>query len=472
MPIQCLDLNEQKINISEESITKLKQKIRGKIILPSDDTYNAVRKIWNDMVDKKPAFIVQCLTTEDIVQSVRFAKEHQLIISVRGAGHNIAGRALKNDVLLIDLSLMREVLVSSDLKTVTISPGATLADVDRETQIHGLAIPMGINSTTGISGLTLGGGFGWLSRKYGMTIDSLISVELVTADGDLIKVDNQNHSDLFWALKGGSGNFGIVASFKFHLHKVGPEILAGPIIFKADDAKKVLKLYNAFCEKASDDITIWAVLRHAPPFPFLESTYHGKPVMILVFFYLGEMSQGKKHIEAIKKFATPLADATGPMPFVQFQQIFDPLLTPGFRNYWKTHNFKTIDDKLIDILYESLLMLPSAYTEIFLGQMGGATNRISKEATAYPHRDINFVMNVHTRWEKPSEDTLCIQWARDFYQKTSAFATGGAYINFLSEGDENLSAAFAENLQRLATIKTKYDPNNVFRANLNIAPRQ
>lgn len=385
-------------------------------------------------------------------------------------GHNIAGRALQDGVLLIDVSRLRTVHVDPDEKTAVISPGATLADIDHETQAYGLALPVGINSTTGIAGLTLGGGFGWLSRTHGMTVDQLVSVEVVTVDGERLVCDQENHSDLFWSLQGGGGNFAVVTSFKFKLAPLGPDVMCGPIIHEIKDAKKVLTAYREFCQNSPRELTVWAILRYAPPFPFLDSSHHGKPVLVLVAFYDGSVEEGEKAISKLKEIGNPIGDGVSPHSFVDFQQAFDPLLTPGERNYWKTHNFKEISDGLIDTLVTYGNQIPSKESEIFLAQLGGAINDVPEDATAYPHRDIEFIMNVHTRWENADQDDTCISWAREFHQATRPFATGGVYVNFVSEGDDSIEAAYSENAERLSKIKTKYDPKNSLRANLNLKP--
>jgi hypothetical protein len=441
------------------------------LITPADVDYPESCKIWNDMISRKPAFIVQCQGTVDVLKAVQFAKKNQLILSVRGGGHNIAGRCIYDEVMLIDLSKMRSVRVEPENFIAIVEAGARLSDVDHETLNYGLALPVGINSTTGIAGLTLGGGFGWLSRKYGMTIDHLISAELVTVQGERIVCDNNTHPDLFWAIRGGGGNFGIITSFTFKLCPLGSEVIAGPLVFKIEEAQEVLKNYREFCQTSPEDLSTWAVLRNAPPFPFLDPVYHGKPILILVSVYTGSLSGSQSFLAKLRGLGKSIGDGVAPQLFTNFQRAFDPLLTPGFRNYWKTHNFNNLSDGLIEAIIQYANQLPSPHTEIFIAQMGGATNRIPKEATAYPHRDVEFIMNVHTRWERPEEDEKCISWARDFFKATNSFAAEGVYINFVSEGDENTQEAFSKNLSRLGSVKTRYDPENVLRSNLNIIPQ-
>ena len=468
--VQALDIHEKLKPIKQKEIDCLKEVVRGNVILSSDKQYDHHRSLWNGMIDKRPAFIVECTGTTDVVEAVKFAKDHNLLISVRGAGHNIAGRALNDQVMLIDLQNLRSVHVDPIHNEAIVSPGATLGDIDHETQTYGLALPVGINSTTGIAGLTLGGGFGWLSRKYGMTIDNLISAELVTPDGDVLVCDKTHYPDLYWAIRGGGGNFGIITSFRFKLHPVGPTVEAGPIIFKLDEAKSILKKYRTFCQSCPETFSAWAVLRHAPPFPFLDKQYHGKVVLIIACICHGDAKTTKHCIDKIKSFGTPIGNAFGPHQYKQFQAVFDPLLTPGSRNYWKSHNFESLNDATLDVVIQYAKNLPGAESEIFIAQMGGVVNAIEKEATAYPHRDIEFIMNVHTRWQDPKDDKKCIEWARDFYKATLPFATGGVYVNFVSAGDDNLESAYGKNAQKLSQIKQKYDPQNRLRANLNIRP--
>jgi FAD/FMN-containing dehydrogenase len=451
-------------------ITDFASRLLGKIILPGDPEYDESRKIWNAMIDRKPTLIVRCMGTADVVNCVRFARENNLLVSVRGAGHNIAGMSLADDVMLIDLSFMKRVWVNPQTRTAVVSPGATLRHIDHETQAYGLATPLGIASTTGVAGLTLGGGFGWLSRAYGLAADNLLSAEVVTADGKVLQVNENENADLFWALRGGSGNFGIVTSFQFKLYPVGPQVLAGLIVHPFRDAEKVFRHYRSFASSAPDKATCWVILRKAPPLPFLPPEVHGKEVFIMAVVYAGDIKEGEKVLEPLRRFGNPIADVIGPVPFTAWQQAFDPLLTPGFRNYWKSHNYTELADGLLDILIEYTSQLPSPFTEIFVGQFGGAINRVAPEAAAYPHRNANFVLTVHTRWENSSDDHRCIEWARELSDKAAPYSTGGVYVNFISEGENRVAAAFGSNYERLAKIKFKYDPDNFFRINQNILP--
>jgi FAD/FMN-containing dehydrogenase len=452
-------------------VEELRKGFKGKVITPGDREYEESRKIWNGMVDKRPAIIARCAGTQDAVNAVNFARDNGIQLAVRGAGHHIAGNSLCDDGLVVDLSHMRAVKVDVAAKRAIAEGGATLGDFDEATLAHGLATPVGINSTTGIAGLTLGGGFGWLSRKYGMTVDNLESAEVVTAKGEAVRASASENSDLFWALRGGSGNFGVVTKFEFRLHQVGPDLLSGLIVYPFSEAKRVLQQYREFVAKAPDELTVWTVLRKAPPLPFLPADVHGKEVVILALLHAADPTKGEELIQPLRKFGKPVGEHVGVQPFTAWQKAFDPLLTPGARNYWKSHNFTTIADGLIDVVIEYAKRLPSPHCEIFFGAIGGATMRPAPDATAYAHRDAAFVMNVHGRWETPAEDERCIAWSRDYFQASATFASAGAYVNFLTPDEtDRVKVAYGQNYDRLATVKRKYDPENLFRTNWNIKP--
>ena len=361
---------------------------------------------------------------------------------------------------------------TSSARTARVEPGARLADLDKETQAFGLATPVGINSTTGVAGLTLGGGFGWLSRKYGLTVDNLLSADVVLASGELVRASAEDHPDLFWAIRGGGGNFGVATSFEFRLHPVGPQVIAGLIVHPFSAAKDVLNEYRKLVAKAPDELCCWAVMRKAPPLPFLAPEVHGTEVLVLALCHAGDLASGEKAAAPFKAIGKPIADVVSPHPFAGWQTAFDPLLTPGERNYWKSHDFIELGDGLIDVLLNAIRRLPTPQCEIFIGHLGGAVNRVAASATAYPHREVNFVMNVHTRWSSPAEDKACIAWARELYDAAAPFATGGVYVNFMPDDESQRvrSGAYGGNYDRLAKLKAKYDPKNLFRVNQNVAP--
>jgi FAD/FMN-containing dehydrogenase len=445
--------------------------LRGTVLTPADDGYDETRVIWNAMIDRKPGMIVRCAGSADVVRAVTFAREHSLLITVRGAGHNIAGNSISDGGMLIDLSGMKSVRVDIVNKTARVEPGVTLGEFDNEAQAFGLATPTGINSTTGIAGLTLGGGFGWLSRKHGLTADNLISADVVTASGELVTASATQHADLFWGLCGGGGNFGIVTSFEFMLHSVGPEVLSGVIVHPFKDAPAILRYYKEFVAQAPDELSVWIVMRKAPPLPFLSEEFHGTDVLIIAALYAGDMAEGEKVLQPLRAFGNPHVDMISPHMYCGFQAAFDPLLTPGLRNYWKSHDFLELNDQLLDIVTDAIPTIPNGHSEVFIAQMGGATSRVPADATAYHHRDAQFILNVHGRWEDQSDDQECIAWCRKLFDATAAFATGGVYVNFMTEEEgDRVRAAYGAGYDKLVQLKNTYDPENLFRYNQNIKP--
>ncbi|RJQ65428.1 MAG: FAD-binding oxidoreductase [Desulfobacteraceae bacterium] len=457
--------------LPKEKTEELKGRVKGRVVLPDDPDYHQVRKIWNGMIDRRPGVIVRCANAGDVPHALRFAQENGLEISIRGAGHNIAGNALCDGGLMIDFSTMRNVRVDAEKRRAYVEPGATLNDFDKAVQAHGLATPVGINSTTGISGLTLGGGFGWLTRKYGMTIDNLMSAEMVAADGTRVRASENENAELFWAIRGGGGNFGIATLFEYKLYPVGPEIFAGLIVFPFEQAKQVLSRYREFAGTAPEDLNVWVVLRKAPPLPFLPRSVHGREVVVLPVFYAGDPSEGEKWIARMREFGNSHGEHIGVQPYVDWQQAFDPLLAAGARNYWKTHNFIELGDDVLDTMIEYASKLPSPQCEIFIGLVSGALNRVPEDATAYAGRDARFVMNVHGRWDEEIDDERCIAWARAFFKAAAPYASGGAYVNFMTEEEtERVAKAYGSNYARLQRVKKKYDPGNIFHLNHNIRP--
>ncbi len=458
-------------SLLNEATEKLKGKVKGQVMLPGDPNYEEVRKIWNAMIDRRPALIMRCATADDVPHVIQLARQSGLEISIRGAGHNIAGNAVCEGGIMIDLSTMTNVRVDAAKRRAYVEPGATLANFDEAAQQHGLATPVGINSTTGISGLTLGGGFGWLTRKYGMTVDNLVSADVITADGKKIQASETENANLFWAVRGGGGNFGVVTQFEFKLHPVGPEILAGLIVFPLDQAKQVLRQYREFVESAPEELSVWVVLRQAPPLPFLPKEVHGKEVVVLAIFYAGDIAEGNKLIAPLRRFGDVHGEHIGAQPYVQWQKAFDPLLTPGARNYWKSHNFTDLRDEALDTMIEFANRLPSPQCEIFIALIAGAANRVPADAMAYGQRDAKFVLNVHGRWDEAAHDETCMAWARAFFQASKPYASAGAYVNFMTEDEsDRVAAAYGANYARLAQIKKQYDPENVFHLNQNIKP--
>ena len=457
--------------LADGQFDTLRGLIRGQLLQTGDAGYDEARAVWNAMIDRRPAVIVRCAGTADVRSALAYARDHRLRLAVRGGGHNIAGSALCDDGLVLDLSAMKSVQVDPQRRRAWVEGGATLRDFDHEAQSYGLATPLGINSTTGVAGLTLGGGFGWLSRTLGLAADNLLSAEMVTADAQRLHVSETEHPDLFWAIRGGGGNFGVVTRFEFQLHPVGPEITAGLIVFPFDQARTVLRQYRDAVETMSADLTVWAVLRKAPPLPFLAPEVHGQDVLVLPVFSPSPDEAVHTAIERIGKLGEPLGMHVGPMPYAAWQQAFDPLLTPGARNYWKSHNFTQLGDQAIELVLRYAAMLPTSQCEIFLALLGAQAGAPAPQAMAYPHRNALYVMNVHTRWEDPADDARCVAWARDFFNEAAQYASGGVYVNFMPQDEAaRTPEAYGANYQRLAQIKMHYDPDNLFRANQNIVP--
>ena len=464
--------NGSATTLSPELITELRGKVCGAVLAPGESGYDAARTIWNAMIDRRPALIIRAAGAADVIQAVTLARTHGLVIAIKGGGHNIAGNAVGDGGLMLDLSAMKSVRIDPRARTARVEPGVTLGEFDREAQAFGLATPVGINSTTGIAGLTLGGGFGWISRRYGLTVDNLIAADVVTADGKLLCASATESPGLFWAIRGGGGNFGVVTSFEYRLHPVGPEVMAGLIIFPQDNARTLLRQYRKITARAPRELTAWVVLRKAPPLPFLPAEVHGTDIVVFAVCYCGDLAKGKKAVAPLRALGKPLADIVGPMPFAGWQTAFDPLLTPGARNYWKSHDFAKLSDPLIDLLVDHAGRVPTPETEVVLVHIGGAVNNVPVIATSYPHRNIEYIVNVHTRWSHPSQDQSCIAWARQLFDAMAPHSTGGVYVNFMpeDEGQRVKIGAYGRNYKRLTTLKAKYDPRNLFRMNQNIKP--
>jgi FAD/FMN-containing dehydrogenase len=457
--------------LPRETLTALRAKMRGVVALPGEDGYDDARTIWNAMIDRRPAFVARCLGAADVIEALKLARDEKLLVAVRSGGHNIAGSAVCEGGLLIDLSLMKSVRIDPASRTAHVQPGATLADFDKEAQAFGLMTPLGINSTTGVAGLTLGGGFGWTTRKFGLTIDNLISADVVTAAGEFLHASETEHQDLFWALRGGGGNFGVVTSFEFKLHSLGPEVLSGLVVHPIDAAPSLLPEFRRLALEAPDELTIWAVMRKAPPLPFLPVEWHGREVLIFAACYSGEMAEGEKATRALRALGKPIADVISPHPFTAWQAAFDPLLTAGARNYWKSHDFDELSDGAIEKILGAVRALPSPECEVFIAQVGGAMARIGPEAMAWSNRKSHFIMNAHSRWREKDQDSACVAWARRLSEAVAPFASGSVYVNFMPEDESNrIESAYGANYRRLAEIKRRYDPDNQFRFNQNIRP--
>jgi FAD/FMN-containing dehydrogenase len=458
-----------KASIEETQIKEFKAGFRGTVLLEGDHGYESARKIWNGIFDRSPAIIMRCVGTSDVVHAVNFARVNRLLTSVKGGGHNSAGTAACDEGVMIDLSPMRRVTVDKHNKIVRVDGGALLGDVDYETQLHGLAVSAGIVSHTGVGGLALGGGFGWISRKHGLSVDNLNSAEVVTAEGSLVTANANENAELFWGIRGGGGNFGIVTAFEFQGAEIGREVFSGLIVKKFEDVKKYMHFHRDYVRDLPDEMTAWMIARHAPPLPFLPDDVHGKMVVVVPFAWLGDKEKGEALIKPIRENTASLGETVGMNSWVKWQSGFDGLVPHGARNYWKSHHLKELSDGCIDTIIEFASKLPTQECEVFISHMEGAPSRIPETETAFAHRKTPFVLNIHTRWQSPSDDEQCLRWAKDFHHATQPFAQG-VYVNFISqEGQDRVKDAYTPEVwRRLVGIKKKWDPQNLFRINQNI----
>jgi FAD/FMN-containing dehydrogenase len=462
----------REIDLKQETLDGLKMRLRGPVFTPGDAGYDESRTVWNGMIDRKPAVVARCLGAADVMACVQFAREHQLLLSIKGGGHNIAGLATADGALMLDMSLMRGVWVNPQRKVAHAQAGCLLGDVDRETQVHGLAAVLGFVSLTGITGLTLGGGFGYLTRRWGWTSDTVVGIDIVTADARLVHASNDQNADLFWGLRGGGGNFGVVTGIDYVLYPVGPEIVGGAVAWPASEAPKVLELYRTLAETAPPELTLVATIRPAPPAPWLPKEMHGKPIVAVLACYSGRPEEGEKLVAPIKSFGKPIGDVLVRRPYAQMQSLLDATQPKGRRYYWKSEYLPRIEPALCEKAIEHAARIRSPHSAVILFQIDGALNQLKEEHSPVGNRDARYVLNIAGAWERAEEDTANLKWARDAWNDMKSFSTGGTYINFLTEdeGSERIKAALGKSLERLAEVKAKWDPQNVFRTNRNIKP--
>lgn len=458
-------------HLEQTTVDSLNDQLRGDVLQPDDDGYDEARMVWNGMIDKEPAVIAQCRGAADVIAAVNFARDLDLLVAVKGGGHNIAGKAVCDDGLLIDLSQMNNVHVDPEARIARVGGGATWGDFDQEAQAFGLATTGGIVSTTGVAGLTLGGGLGHLDRKYGLAHDNLRSVDLVTADGELVQASENENPELFWGIRGGGGNFGIVTSFEFNLHDVGPELLTGPIVYRYEDAADAFRFSRDFMADAPDEVQCYAAFSKGSAELGLPEPLHGETIFILIPTYVGEVSAGREALEPLRAFGDPIADGIEPMPYVALQQLFDERWPEGHRYYWKSHFFDELTDEAIETIVEycdSSAPFMSVFTD---GWLSGAISRVDADATAFPHRDKAVSVTIGMQWEDPERDDELIAWAREFHEALEPYASDGVYVNLLDQDeDERIPAAYGEWYGRLRDLKSEWDPENLFRLNHNIEP--
>jgi FAD/FMN-containing dehydrogenase len=454
-------------------LERLRDSIRGPVIARDDAGYDAARAIWNGAIDRRPACIARCTGVADVVAAVRFARERDLVVAVRSGGHGVGGHALCEGGLVIDLSPMKGIRVDPAARTARADAGVLWGELDRETQLHGLATVGGIVTHTGIAGLTLGGGIGWLTRKHGATVDNVLSVDVVTAEAELLTASGDENPDLFWGIRGGGGNFGVVTSFEYRLHPVGPIVLAGPIFHPLEDAREVLASYRAFIATAPDELTTIFELSVAPPVPFLPQDVHGKPIVMVGACYAGAPEDGIEVVRPLKEFGNPIVDLLEPKLYTALQSMFDPSVPHGWHRYWKSVELPPLTDDAIDTLVEhaSAQTSPKSYCIVF--QLGGALARAGEDETAFSQREAGHNVNINAVWtEDDSEGERHVAWARDFFSAMQPHAGERVYLNFLGdEGAERVRHAYGDRqYERLVELKRAYDPTNFFRRNQNIEP--
>ena len=465
--------NEPAATLNAEAVQRFANQIRGDLIASKDESYDEARAVWNGLIDKRPALIARCMGTGDVVDAVNFARENDLLVAVRSGGHNVAGNAVCDAGLVIDCSLMKGIHVNPGARTAHVQPGADWGDLDKETQLHGLVTPGGQVSITGVAGLTLGGGMGWLRRKWGLSCDNLRSVEIVTVDGQVRTASEDKNEDLFWAVRGGGGNFGIVTSFEFHLHPLGPEIYGALTIYPLEEAASVLRNWRDFALEAPDEVTCDALIWGMPPLPEVPAEMHWAPVVIIAGMYAGPVEEGERHLQPVSEMGTPMADMSAPQPYVTMQSDMDPLFADGQLYYWKSLFAAKMSDELIDQVVALANEKPSKQCLFALRTLGGAMGEVPEEATAYGNRDAMFNISIDNTWQDPAHSDEMIGWTRKAWAGLREQTGGGVYINFagLGEEEETLSkAAYQRNYERLREVKGKYDPDNFFRMNQNIKP--
>jgi hypothetical protein len=445
----------------QQIIRDFKEKLTGDLLQPGDNGYDDARKVWNGMIDRQPALIVRCKNSDDVIHAVNLARKEKLLLSVKGGGHNITGNAVCDNGLMIDLSQMKAIKVNPQLQTADVETGATWGEFDAATKQHGLATTGGVVSTTGVAGLTLGGGVGWLVRKHGLSCDNLIGAEIVTAEGTLLKANANENKELFWGIRGGGGNFGIVTSMQFRLHPV-LTVLGGMIIYPRDKAKEVIQFYREFMKTAPEELTMYTGLMTSPD---------GIPVVAMIGCYAGDLQRGEAVLKPLRGFGSPVADMMGPVPYSTMQTMLDAAAPYGNRYYWKSTFLKELSDESIDTMITHAAAVPSPFSIILLEYYGGASNREPEGGTAYPHRQAEFDLVVMSNWINKEEDETNINWARSIWEAMQPFSSHKVYVNVLGvEGEERIKEAYGSSYPRLVALKSKYDPNNLFRLNQNIKP--
>jgi FAD/FMN-containing dehydrogenase len=456
--------------IGTTTVDGLRSRFRGALLRPGEEGYDEARRVWNGAINRRPALIARCAGADDVAEAVRFAREHDLLVSVRGGGHSVAGYGVCDDGLMIDLSLMKAVRVDPTARTARAAGGLVWLELDRATQAFGLATTGGIISHTGIGGLTLGGGLGHLMRKHGLTVDNLIAVDLVTADGERVRVDDETDPELLWGLRGGGGNFGIATAFEYRLHPVGPLVLGGPIVWPLEDAPTVLGALRERAAEAPDELGITLAMMLAPPMPVMPREAVGTPVLSVVLVWSGDIDAGERAVEPLRRIATPLVELVRPTPYLAIQSAQDAGPQPGRHYYWRSHRLPALSDDAIGLLVEAVEGITSPFSQIGGWAVGGAVSRVAADATAVGEREVGFELNVTAGWPPDDGDPdRHVEWVRRTWRALRPHSVG-VYANFVSDEEGGLAAAYGGRLRRLVAIKDRVDPSNAFRMNANVAP--
>ncbi len=458
--------------LDPSAIAALRSRLRGPLLLPGDPGYDDARSLWNAMIERRPALVVRCLGVGDVVTAVEFVREHGLALTIKGGGHNISGLAVGEGAVMLDMSQMRGVRVDPTARLAWAQAGCLLGDVDRETQLHGLAAPLGFVSTTGIAGLTLGGGFGYLTRRFGWTCDNVVAFDVVTADARIVRATETEHSDLFWALRGGGGNFGVVTGFTYRLAPVGPEILGGAIAWRAEEAPRILEAFRALGEDSPPELSVAAGLRKAPPVPWLPEAVHGQDIVACFICYTGAVAEGERFLAPLRRLGRPVADVIQRRPYVAQQSLLDATQPKGRRYYWKSEFLPGHESELLDRARVHAERMVSPHSLVIFFPLHGAIDRLPADHSPFGNREARSVFNIAASWERPADDAANIAWAGEAWEDLRRFSTGGTYVNFLTEeeGSDRIRAAYGRHFERLAAVKAEWDPTNLFRHNKNIPP--
>ena len=454
---------EAPTRVDPPAVEKLASRLRGRVVGPTDDGYQQARAVWNGMIDRRPSLIAQCAGVADVIDALAVAREHGLPVTVRGAGHSVAGKSASDAGFVIDLGPMRWVHVDPESRIARVGPGAVGGDLDRETQVHGLATTGGTDSTTGVIGLTLGGGAGFLTRRFGLAIDNLLGAYVVLADGRVVHASETDNADLFWALRGGGGSFGIVTAVELRLHPLGPELMVAQAFHPYEDAGTALRFFRDFTSDAPDEVGFYALAVNVPPLPGFPEAFHGKTAIALIASYAGSLADGERALRPIGEFGEPMLKVVAAMPYAALQQSFDAANPAHERYFWKSHYLGSLTDDAIDVFVAHVDPLPGPFSAAWFEPLGGALGRVPAEATAFPHRDAAYNFAISAGWTDAADDERAVVWTRAFHDAMTPWATGGVYANYVGLDDVgHLRANFDTNLDRLREVKAKYDPEGVF----------